>query len=75
MPKLKPIKPEKLIKILQKMGFEEKRQKGSHKSFYNPDGRILTVPFHKGKEISVDLLSKIIKQELKITREEFEKYL
>ncbi|MBN1940775.1 MAG: type II toxin-antitoxin system HicA family toxin [Candidatus Diapherotrites archaeon] len=75
MPKLKPIKPEKLIKILQKMGFEEKRQKGSHKSFYNPDGRVLTVPFHKGKEISIDLLNKIIKHELKITREEFEKYL
>ena len=75
MPKLKPIKPEKLISILQKMGFQEKRQKGSHKSFYHTDGRVLTVPFHKGKEISIGVLSKIIKHELKMTREEFEKCL
>ncbi len=75
MPKLKPIKPEKLIKIIQKMGFEEKRQKSSHKSFYNPDGRVLTIPFHKGKEIPKGLLNKIIKHELKISRKEFEEYL
>ena len=75
MPKLKPIKPEKLISILQKMGFQEKRQKGSHKSFYHTDGRVLTVPFHRGREISIGVLNKIIKHELKITREEFGKYL
>ena len=75
MPKLKPIKSEKLIKIIEKIGFEEKRQKGSHKSFYHPDGRVLTIPFHKGKEIPKGLLNKIIKHELKISRKEFEKYL
>jgi len=31
--KLNPIAPDKLIKILKKQGFEEIRQKGSHKFF------------------------------------------
>ena len=75
MPKLKAIKVEKFIQILQELGFEEHRQKGSHKSFYHSDGRVLTVPFHPGKEIPVGLLSKIIKFQLKISREEFEKLL
>lgn len=75
MPKLKPIKAEKLLRILEEMGFEERRQSGSHKSFYHPDGRVLTIPFHKGQEIPVGLLSKIIKHQMKISREEFEKLL
>ena len=75
MPKLKPVKTEKLVSIIQKMGFEERRQKGSHKSFYHSAGRVLTIPFHKGKEIPVGLLNKIIKHELRITREEFEKFI
>ena len=74
MPKLKPIKAEKLAGIIIRMGFQERRQKGSHKSFYHPDGRVLTIPFHKGREIQAGLLSKIIKHELKISREEFEKF-
>lgn len=75
MPKLKPIKAEKLIKIVKKMGFEERRQKGSHKSFYHPNGRVLTIPFHKGREIPKGLLNNIIKHDLKISRKEFESYL
>lgn len=66
---------EKLIKIVEKLGFVERRQKGSHISFYHEDGRVLTIPFHAGREIPVGLLSHIIKQELKINREEFFKLL
>lgn len=71
MPKLNPIKVEKLISIVKKLGFEERRQKGSHISFYHSDGRVLTIPFHKRREIPVGLLNHIIKHELKISREEF----
>ena len=61
MPKYPVLKPDKIIKILKSMGFEEVRQKGSHKQFRHSDGRMTTVPFHKGKDISPILLKKIIK--------------
>ena len=44
------LSPQKVIKILIKLGFKEVRQKGSHKQFSHPDGRFTTVPFHKGRE-------------------------
>ena len=75
MPKLRTIKPEKLIKIIEKLGFIQARQVGSHKNFEHLDGRKTTVPFHPGKEIGVSLLNKIIKKDLKISREEFFKLL
>jgi predicted RNA binding protein YcfA (HicA-like mRNA interferase family) len=61
MPKYPVLIPDKIIKILKSMGFEEIRQKGSHKQFRHSDGRMTTVPFHKGKDISPILLKKIIK--------------
>lgn len=53
------LKPEEVIKILIKMGFEEVRQVGSHKQFRHLDGRGTTIPFHKGRDISPILLKKI----------------
>ena len=43
------------------MGFEEVRQRGSHKQFRHPDGRVTTVPFHRGRDISPILLRQIAK--------------
>jgi len=68
--KLRPISPEKLIKILKKLGFEEIRQKGSHKFFRNPEGKTTVIPFHKGENISKGLLLKILK-DIDISREDF----
>jgi len=52
------IKPEEVIKILIKMGFEEVRQVASHKQFRHLDGRG-TIPFHKGRDISSIPLKKL----------------
>ncbi len=73
MAKLKLLSPKELIKVLEKMGFERTRQKGSHIRFVHPDGRKTTVAFHAGMDIGPGLLNKIIKKDLQITREEFEK--
>ena len=62
--------PQKVIKILIKLGFKEVRQKGSHKQFSHPDGRFTTIPFHKGKDISPILLKKIV-TDIKLTIDEF----
>ncbi len=75
MSKLPLLKPRELIRILEKIGFELIRQKGSHMFFRHPDGKTTTVPNHPGEEIDRGLLNKIIRKDLGIEREEFLKYL
>lgn len=75
MPRLKLLSPAELIKVLEKLGFQRTRQKGSHARFIHPDGRKTTVPVHSGRDIGPGLLNKIIKQDLLMTRDEFEKLL
>jgi predicted RNA binding protein YcfA (HicA-like mRNA interferase family) len=63
------IKTIKVLKTLKKMGFEKIRQKGDHLFLKHPDGRTTTLPLHK--EIRIKLLTKIIKKDLKISKENF----
>ena len=42
--------------VLAKLGFVEVRQRGSHKRFRHPDGRVTTVPVHGGRDVSPVLL-------------------
>ena len=53
------LSPQEVIRLLRALGFEEVRQRGSHKQFRHADGRATTVPFHKGRDISPSLLRKI----------------
>jgi predicted RNA binding protein YcfA (HicA-like mRNA interferase family) len=46
------LNPEKVVSILEKLGFEMVRQRGSHKQYRHPSGRFTTVPFHQGQDIS-----------------------
>jgi predicted RNA binding protein YcfA (HicA-like mRNA interferase family) len=71
MSKLPLITAKELIKILFQMGFELKRQKGSHKFFQHSDGRTTVIPDHKGEQLDRGLLNKIIKQDLLISIEGF----
>jgi len=64
------LKPQKVASILERLGFLEVRQKGSHKQFRHSDGRGTTVPFHAGRDISPILLKKIAK-DISLTVEEF----
>ncbi|MBU2099991.1 type II toxin-antitoxin system HicA family toxin [Candidatus Micrarchaeota archaeon] len=75
MPKLKPLSSGDLIKIVKKLGFEFSRQKGSHATFVSRDKRVVVIPVHSRKKIDRGLLLKIIKKELGISREEFEKLI
>ncbi len=68
--RLVPIAAYKLIKILEKIGFERIRQTGSHIVLRHPDGRTTVIPLHSIREIGPNLLNQILKQ-AKITREEF----
>ena len=70
--KLRPLKCEKVIKVLKKLGFEEVRQKGSHLFLKHPDGRATVVPIHKNEDIGRGLLGLIIK-DAKLSKNDFMK--
>jgi predicted RNA binding protein YcfA (HicA-like mRNA interferase family) len=53
------LKPREVIALLERLGFQEVRQRGSHKQFRHPDGRVTTVPVHKSRDISPTLLRQI----------------
>lgn len=74
MTKLPAVKSQKLIKLLGKLGFLKHGQVGSHAQFKHPDGRRVTVPAHKGKEIPSGTLLAIIK-DIEISKDDFVKFL
>jgi len=61
MPRLPVLDANDLIHALQRAGFEQVRQKGSHARFKHADGRVVTIPIHPGKEIGRGLLRKILR--------------
>ncbi len=64
------LRPQEVVKRLSDLGFDEVRQRGSHKQFRHTDGRVTTVPFHKGRDISPTLLRRIAK-DVGLTIQEF----
>jgi len=61
MGKYPVLSPREVSAILERLGFAEVRQRGSHKQYRHPDGRSTTVPFHGGRDISPILLRQIAK--------------
>ena len=71
---LRPVPARKVIKLLNKVGFQAIRQRGSHVILKHPDGRVTVVPIHPGEDIGRGLLSKIIK-DTRMSKEQFLKLL
>ena len=65
----------KMARILEKLGFQLKRQEGSHMFFEHTDGRTTVIPNHGGEDIDRGLLNKIVKHDLNLSREEFLKHV
>ncbi|HEX6088268.1 MAG TPA: type II toxin-antitoxin system HicA family toxin [Thermoanaerobaculia bacterium] len=70
MIKLPMLKPRQVIAVLLDLGFVQIRQRGSHKQFRHADGRVTTVPDHKGRDIAPGLLRKIL-DDVGLAAEEF----
>ena len=66
------IKPERLIKALAKMGFQEYKGRGSHRRLKNPDGRWTQIPIHP-KPIPQGTLRKIL-QQAEVSIDDLEKF-
>jgi predicted RNA binding protein YcfA (HicA-like mRNA interferase family) len=64
------LKPREVIARLERLGFIEVRQRGSHKQFRHSDGRVTTVPMHRGRDISPSLLRKICR-DIRVDVEDF----
>jgi predicted RNA binding protein YcfA (HicA-like mRNA interferase family) len=75
MAKLPQLNGKELIKILEKIGFKAIRQEGSHVFLRHPDGRTTVVPVHAGENLDRGLLNKILKKDVGISREEFERLI
>lgn len=65
MPKLTNLKPRKVVKALERLGWEERRTssgRNPHKVMKKQGISVLiTVPFHKGKDVSAPLLERQLK--------------
>ena len=72
--KLRLVDAEKVIKVLKRVGFEVRRQKGSHVILKNTSGKVVVIPVHSGEKIGRGLLLKIIRQ-AGMSKEEFLKSL
>jgi len=66
-----PTIPAKLmIRFLHSLGFEQIRQRGSHKFFKSVDGRTATVADHKGEDLGRGITIKILK-DIEVSKEDF----
>ena len=70
MGSLPVLKPRQVVSFLEALRFVEVRQRGSHKQFRHPDGRMTTVPLHAGRDISPTLVRKIA-ADIPLTVDEF----
>lgn len=71
MVRLPRLTGKEVAKIVEKFGFKFVRQTGSHMIYEHPDGRKTSIPHHSGEEIGPGLLNKIIKKDLRMTRDQF----
>jgi len=62
------------VKILEKLlfllGFEAKRQSGSHVFYRHPDGRYTTLPHHGNQDLGRPLIRQLLR-EINLTPEQF----
>ncbi len=73
--KLPVVRPDRLLRVLLRLGFAETRVKGSHHFLRHPDGRVTTVSTHGGsKEVPTGTLAAIL-SDVRITADELRNLL
>jgi predicted RNA binding protein YcfA (HicA-like mRNA interferase family) len=71
MPRLRPLKPDQVVRKLKRLGFEGPYPGGRHQRMVDTKtGKVIPVPFHKGRDVSVGLIREII-NEVGISREDW----
>ena len=73
MPKLYPIPAKKMVKILEHLGFQEIRARGSHHFYFNPNTKkTATIPIHGNEYLSIGILKEILR-DIELPINEYEK--
>jgi predicted RNA binding protein YcfA (HicA-like mRNA interferase family) len=70
MTRLPRLKGKEVVRILERLGFDVVRTRGSHVFLKHPDGRVTTVPVHSGETIGPGLLRSILR-DIEMSHEEF----
>ena len=73
MSKLPQVKPKDLLRAVQKVGFEVRKQRGSHIDLRHPDSRRTTISIHN-KTLGKGILKAILRQ-TELTVEELRRLL
>lgn len=71
--KLPVVSGKQMVSLLESLGFIVIRIKGSHHRMKHPDGRVTTIPVHKNEPLPKGLLRKILREDVIISIEEFDK--
>jgi predicted RNA binding protein YcfA (HicA-like mRNA interferase family) len=72
--KLPSVRPQQVVRALERAGWQRRRTRGSHQYFVHPDKRdAIAVPVHN-RDIKPGLLRSILKT-ADLSREEFRKLL
>lgn len=74
MAKLPILRAREVMRVLERMGFRQLRQSGSHVFFKHPDGRTTLVPRHDRETIGRTLMHQILR-EIDVGPEEFSGHL
>ena len=67
---INPLPARKVIRVLENIGFQQIRQKGSHLFMRHPDGRTTLITIHPGERIGKGMIRKII-NDAELTRDEW----
>jgi len=59
--KLPRTSADKVVRVLEQVGFVLVRQSGSHRIYKNKEGRRVTVPYHSGKALHPKVLRSILR--------------
>jgi predicted RNA binding protein YcfA (HicA-like mRNA interferase family) len=74
MTRLPRLKGKELVRVLQQIGFQADRTRGSHVFLKHADGRATAVPVHSGETIGPGLLRSILR-DIELSVEELLDYM
>jgi predicted RNA binding protein YcfA (HicA-like mRNA interferase family) len=69
--KLVPVSGKEFCKIVERAGFVLVRQKGSHRTYRHPDGRVTRIPVHDNELLGKGLILAILEQ-TNLSRNEYD---
>ncbi len=72
--KLRSLTAREIARALRRDGFELKRQRGSHRRYVHPDGRRVTLSFHRSSQtFAIGTLKSILETQTRWSEEDLKR--